>query len=379
MRKTLMIIGLGDLAGLLLNLLVQGEEFGRIVLAGRDMAEMTRRKNLAMLFSAQLGRHHDLDCVALDLADVAGTAETIRRQAPDVIFNAATLQSWRMITYLPPEVFKALDEAQFGPWLPMHLALVRKLMLAVRESGLAPRVVNAAFPDAVGPALEGAGLAPTVGIGNVANIVPGLRGAVALLTCQPMRAVQVSLVTQHYLSHRVPAYGDSGGAPFHLHVEVEGRQASIDPEQAFELVRTRFQRTGGAFRQLITAASAASVLTPMLRGETATVHAPAPAGLPGGYPVRIEDGEVSLALPPGLTVAEAVAINEGCQRLDGIERIDPDGTVHFADREMSVMKAMLNYECRRMPLAEVDAWADELGSKYRAFAARHQAAAAGAR
>jgi hypothetical protein len=120
----------------------------------------------------------------------------------------------------------------------------------------------------------------------------------------------------------------------------------------------------------ITAASAVSVLAPMLTGETAEVHAPAPHGLPGGYAVRIAPDGVSVALPEGLELERAIAINHACQQLDGIERIEADGTVHFRPREMSVMKAMLGYECLRMPLSDAEDRAIELGRKYREFAAR---------
>jgi hypothetical protein len=372
MTRTLMMIGLGDLAGLVLNLLVQGEPVGRIVLAGRDLDEMHRRRNLALLFAAQLGHYPAIEVVALDLADVARTAETIAQLAPDVIFTTATRQSWRQITYLPPAVFQALDEAQFGPWLPMHLTLVHQLMQAVKLSGRPARVVNAAFPDAVGPVLAGVGLAPTVGIGNVANVVPALRGAIGLLTGHPLAAVEVSLFTQHYLSHRVPAAGNSGGAPYHARAIVEGRDVTdaIDFEAAFELVRTRFQRTGGAFRQLITASSAVAVLRPLLSGQRAFTHAPAPGGLPGGYAVTVDASGAEVALPAGLSLAEAVALNEACQRFDGIERIDSDGTVHFTEREMAVMTRLLGYACRRMPLAEAEDRAVELAAKYAEFVER---------
>lgn len=369
-----MIVGLGDLAGLVLNLLVQAPGVGGIVLASRNVAELERRRNLALLVGAQLGHYPEIGIEALDLFDADRTAEILDRVRPDVLLNTATLQSWRMITYLPAAVFRELDEAQFGPWLPMHLPLVHQLMRAVRAvPGYAPTVVNAAFPDAVGPVLRAAGLAPTVGIGNVANLLPALRGAVGLLLDAPLRDVRVSLTTQHYVSHRVPAAGDSGGAPYHARAYLGERDVSdaIDFEQAFALVRSRFQRTGGAFRQLITAASAVSVLQPLLSGEAADAHAPAPDGLPGGYPVRVSPSGVALALPPGLTTAEAIALNEACQRFDGIEAIAADGSVTFAAAQMDVMKRLLGYECRVMRLDEAHDRAIELARKYRAFAERH--------
>ncbi|MCW5654850.1 hypothetical protein [Hydrogenophaga sp.] len=372
MSKTLLMIGVGDLAGLVLNLLVQGKEFGKIILAGRDLAEMNRRKNLALLFSAQLGRYHRIECVQMDLQNVEQSAHWIRDLKPDVIFNTATLQSWRIITQLPTAAFKALDEAQFGPWLPMHLSLMHKLMKAVDLSGQKPFVVNAAFPDAVGPVLKSVGMAPQIGIGNVANVLPALRGALGLMLEVPLQEVHVSLYTQHYLSHRVPAAGDSGGAPYVARARINGHDVTgeVDFEDAFGLVQTKFQRTGGAFRQLITASSAVSVLSPVLLEQTATVHAPAPGGLPGGYRVRLVGGEAVVDVPDGMALDTLIQVNNDCQRFDGIDRIEADGTVVFTEREMQVMHRLLGYECLRMPLSEVDARAEELGAKYREFFAK---------
>ncbi len=65
-----------------------------------------------------------------------------------------------------------------------------------------------------------------------------------------------------------------------------------------------------------------------------------------------------------MALDEAIRINERGQRLDGIERIENDGTVYFAERNMAPLKEVLGYECRRMPLAEVEEWAQELRTKY---------------
>ncbi len=71
-----------------------------------------------------------------------------------------------------------------------------------------------------------------------------------------------------------------------------------------------------------------------------------------------------MVFPQGLTLEEAIRINEDGQRLDGIEQIDNDGTVYFTERNMAILKEVLGYECRRMPLAEVEGWARELRAKY---------------
>jgi len=81
----------------------------------------------------------------------------------------------------------------------------------------------------------------------------------------------------------------------------------------------------------VTAAAALPVLEALLPGaEPLRWSTPAPGGLPGGYPVRIADGSLSLDLPPGVTLAAAISFNERMGRDDGVERVDDDGTVHAA-------------------------------------------------
>ncbi len=55
-------------------------------------------------------------------------------------------------------------------------------------------------------------------------------------------------------------------------------------------------------------------------------HVPAPDGLPGGYPVKIEGGVLSLDLPNGVTRDEAIAWNRHFEEVNGLIVTD-DGQV----------------------------------------------------
>jgi hypothetical protein len=52
---------------------------------------------------------------------------------------------------------------------------------------------------------------------------------------------------------------------------------------------------------------------------------PGPLGMPGGYPVALEDGRISLRLPPGVDVDMARAWNLESLAAEGIARIGTDG------------------------------------------------------
>ncbi|MBT2384685.1 hypothetical protein [Streptomyces sp. ISL-11] len=368
-KPLIMLLGMGDLSSRVLNMLLADPATNRVVLAGRDVEAARRRGNLARFTATNLGLIGEVDAVHIDLYDVDATAETLARVRPDIIFMGASLQSWRVITALPKETFEELDEAQFGPWLPMHLTLNHLLMRAVRASGTGARVVNAAFPDAVGPVLDKVGLAPTIGVGNVANIVPALTYGFAHLLGTDPADVELRLVAQHYFSHYVPRFGDAGKGAYHLSVRSGGVPAGedIDHTAVFARLDGPLKRLGGIDGQLLTASSAARVVIGMATDSGILAHAPAPAGLPGGYPVRVGADGGTVDLDPSLPLDEAVRLNEVCQRADGIERIDDDGTVTFTEPEMAVMKRMIGYECRTMKLDDAAGWAEELAAKYRDF------------
>lgn len=370
-QPLIMIIGVGDLGSRLLTMLLSTPHTNHVVLAGRDVAKLTRTANLARFTATNLGLIGDVRVAQLDLNDIDATAETIATLRPDIIFMSASLQSWRIITKLPKENFEALDEAQFGPWLPMHLTLNYQLARAVRASGVAPRVVNAAFPDAVGPVLAKVGLAPSTGVGNVANIVPALTYGFAIEAEVDPRDVEIRLVAQHYFSHYVPRFGTAGDGSYHLRAYAGGKPLDGVPHHAvFAHLGGRLRRLGGDAGQLLTASSAMRVIQAMATDSGILAHAPAPQGLPGGYPVRVgrEGGVVDL--PSSITLAEAIRVNEECQRADGIEHIASDGTVTFTEREMGLMEKLLGYECRTMRLAETGEWAEELRRKYQEYAGR---------
>lgn len=369
----IMIIGFGNLASHILNILLQFPEVGKIVVASRSEEHLNRAKNLSVFTAIQLERYGKVECQYLDLWDIEKSAEAIAVVQPSIILNTSTLQSWRVITNLPKQVFSKLDQAQFGPWLPMHLTLNYKLMLAVKMAEVNSLVVNAAFPDALNPVLDKVGLAPDAGIGNVANIIPALKSSIAFHLNVMAQQINVNFIAHHYLSHSIPRFGTAGNIPFHLSASLDGENITntIDLEKVFKLLTSKFRRLGGVDGQLLTASSAARVLLGLCSESTTFTHAPGVQGLPGGYPIMVNSRGLAISLPQGVTLQEAVEINLAGQKADGIESIDEQGTVHFRDQEMEIMKRMLGYECKSMTLADSEYWANELAQKYKIFADKY--------
>jgi hypothetical protein len=378
--KTILIIGYGVLGGAVLDFLAQSGGDYRLHVGGRDAQKLNLRVNLARYTAMNLGAHAEIKPLRLDLMDVDRTAETLAALQPDIIFNASTLHSWWVITQLPPTAYQRIDRARGGPWTPMHLVLARRLMMAVHQSGIRSTVVNASYPDIVNPALSAAGLAPAVGIGNICNAVPGIKLAVAHLLGCPTREVDVRFFAQHYVSYRMPSTGSTDGAPYHLTVLRNGEELPtdrLDHSNIFALVAGAFRRVKGIAGQSVTASSATAVLRAIADDANRVVHAPGPCGLPGGYPVRLDAAAVSVELPSGVSVDSAIRINNECQKYDGIEAIDGDGTVRFTAEAAGIMREELGYDCDRLPLAECEDRAEELARKYAEY--RNRVASLGQR
>jgi hypothetical protein len=373
-RTKIMIIGLGDLGGHVLELLVRSPGYRHIITADIDEDRAFRKTNIAKFGASQMGFYPDIEFTKIDLNNFEQTAEIINKYQPDVIYSAATLQSWWVITTLPKDVFDELDKARFGPWLPMHLSVVYKLMQAVKMTGNNYKVINSAFPDACGPILKTRGLNPIVGIGNVANPVPAIRNGIADQLGVKLEDVKIYFVCQHFVSHYIPRFGNAGGAPYYIKAFVGGKNVTndVDIDRVFAEMPVKYRRTGGVGGQILTASSAASIILSMADDRGEILHAPAPNGLPGGYPVRIDASSVSVQLPEDITLEEAIKINEQGQAIDGIERIDENGTAYIADWSNDIMKRMIGFDCKVMPLDDIHEIALELGSKFKAFASKYK-------
>jgi hypothetical protein len=96
-------------------------------------------------------------------------------------------------------------------------------------------------------------------------------------------------------------------------------------------------------------------------------HSPGPHGLPGGYPVRLSSKGAEVVLPEGIGMEEAIRINEGGQKYDGIEKIEDDGTVICTEEAVKLMKELFGYDCRRIGVGEMEEKAKELSSLYREY------------
>ena len=365
-----MLIGLGDLGGVVLELLVREPWIGRIVVGSIKQEEARARCNLARLGAVAHGHDPDIAFVPLDINDTGSVAAMVNRESPDIILTTATLQTWWLPYALPEPQATMLKSAGFGVWLPAHLHLAIKLMEGIRDAEYGGVVLTAPFPDVVNCVLGRISLAPTCGVGNLGEIVPKLRLLAAAKLAVELADLKVLLVAHHALE-RYALWGATGERPpYFLRIECGGADVTSDVA-ADDLLFSDFPLPAGTVIHFVTAATTVRLIRALCSSERTLLHVPGPGGLPGGYPVWVSESGVELVPIAGLSSDEAVAINERSHRFDGIDRIEADGTVVFVPESAAVMRDALGYDCERLPPSEVEQRSTELIARFSEFAGRH--------
>lgn len=308
-----LILGVGDLGVRIAHRVVEGGFSSECLLAGRSDAAM----HWARLLGVSSGRA--VSSARVDGQDPETLKRLLTRFEPELIVQCAALLSPFALGGVPTMAAKAVVKAGFALQLAAQLPIVRTLMQALRELGMNSPVINCSYPDVTHPILAAEGLAPAIGIGNVAIMAMWYHHNISA-----GRQHRLQVIGQH--AQLGPVLAGTFAAPETPTplVYLNGRRMS--PAQL--LFDTGLQ--GGAAMNHL----AAATIMPILRGFAdpdgiIETHGPGVFGLPGGYPVRFVGGALELRLPDGLTLDDAVSFNTLAAKGEGIDRIGRDGTVFY--------------------------------------------------
>lgn len=365
-----MLIGVGGLGETILELLVREDSLREIAVCDVNRSRGRAKCNLARLSAIAQGVSSAISFLPLDLNRPEEISRVIEQERPDIILNAASLQPWWLAELLPPEPAAVIKKARFGVWLPINLSLPMKLMRTLRELRYPGITVTAPFPDVVNCVLGRIGLASTCGLGNLDEIVPKVRWLAAQSLCSSVEHIRVWLVAHHALEPYVYGKPADEIPPYFLRVEHRGRDVTSEID-ANKLLFVPYEIPPGTAIHYLTAGTSVRLIRALGSEEEMFIHVPSPGGLPGGYPVMASRKGVRPAPIPGLSLREAIAINERSHRFDGIERIEEDGTVVFCEDDAAILKSALAYDCRRLQPDEAEDRAGELLARFREFGRRH--------
>lgn len=319
MGGKVLFIGAGDVGLRMANGLLAKAKLDQLVLSDWNAQAAAPR-------AAMLGNCHGarVSFEQIDGQDKAALEALVRKAEPDLIVQCASLISPWSIIGNPHPVAQKLSSAGIALQIPAQLPILKNVMDTVCQLGLEIPVANMTMPDILHPVLDALGMAPTIGLGNVS--IHHLRVRHRLIERDDYDDGEMLRMLGH-------------------HCQVYDVMRAIEPDAEADRVRVFLGQDGkradhlayegvpfqaGQIYNEITAASALPILIALLPGaERLQFSAPAPRGLPGGYPIVIDRGEIALDLPPGVSLDDAVAFNSHQGKRDGVHRIDPDGTLHF--------------------------------------------------
>lgn len=372
MLGNILIIGSAGSVGHDMMYLIAGMT-SNIKVVGADIDEEKGRREIeeSLHLAHNLGNFPDLSFRKINLFEISETAELLKEINPDVICNLASLGSWWVTRLLPADIYEKISP--IGPWLPNHLTLAHKLMQSVKKAGIETKVVNGAYPDLTNVVLGKVGLAPVCGGGNMDMGCSRIRRIVAREMNVPVKSVSIFGV-----GHHGSYYTKGLDGPFWVKILVDGEDVSdrFPNERIVKLYQAEgyaetYQYEGPLVDQMRTASSFLKHVLAIYY-DTKEVHTCVigPNGLPGGYPARLgaEGAEVVL---PGISLEEAIEINEAGARLDGIERVKDDGTVVYVDENVKLMREVVGYECKELKISESEERAKELNMKLRKLYERY--------
>jgi hypothetical protein len=241
-------------------------------------------------------------------------------------------------------------------------------MQAAKKAGIRAKVMNGTYSDLTNVVLAKLGLAPVCGGGNMDHGCNNIRYVVSKQLNVPRNNVFV-----YGVGHHGAFYTAQMGEPFYVKIIVGNRDVTnkFPHEKLRELLRAegffgRRQFKTALVEQFRTAASfLRNTLDIYFNTGQIRMSVPGPNGLPGAYPCRVSAKGAEVVLPEDLTLEEAIKINEGGARHDGIERVKDDGTVVFLDENVKNMREVIGYDCKELKVSESEERARELNEKIR--------------
>ena len=317
------------------------------------------------------GLYPELSFQKIDLFDVDGTADILSKERPTVVCSLASLGAWWVTRLLPNEVYKKISP--IGPWIPFHFTLTRNLMQAVKKSGIETKVVNGAYPDLTNVILGKLNLPPVCGGGNMDLGASRLRKIVASEQKVPVRDVQVLAVGHHGTFYTAKMDGPSWYKIIVAGEDVSTKYNVKTIAKLYELYGYANMPSfpGPLVDQMKTASSFLKITLAIYYDTRELIQClPGPNGLPGGYPCILGASGANVTLP-GITLKDAVKLNEDGAKIDGIERVKSDGTVVFIEENVKLMREIVGYDCPKIKPTEHEERAKELDAKLKKLYEKH--------
>ncbi len=281
----------------------------QIAIGGRDADRCRWLSLVANSRATALSVENYIRVAVLDWSTPESLSKTIAELKPKVIVQTASMQSpWALANR--NDWSALVQRGGYGLGTPFHTILTARLVRAVDIAGTKTAIINGAYPDVANSVIQAAGLKSPLGFGNVDIIAVA---AAALLGSRKPGTVRLLAQWEpHVADFRQPVGNRHNIEP---RAWIDGRE--ID-DFMVRFKEIKFPLGSDDSLNQLTGTTVVPMATAFVTGGEYIGHGAGPFGLPGGYPIKIRNGEVSLNLPEGVTLEEAVAFNKRFEEMEGL-------------------------------------------------------------
>jgi hypothetical protein len=344
MTCDILITGTGMFAGrIALDIAATAKDPVRVLIAGRNRMRLDWLRTAGNARAAMFGTPAHFATQSIDLLEAGASEALIGKYRPRLVVQAASIQTSTVISDSGSRWTDLVAQGGLSATAVFQALISARMAAAI--SALQPdiQLINCSFPDVVNGMLVAMGHNVLCGTGNVAilsNIFAGERSAVG------DGKLRVLAHYQCLAPWRLPPQQRVGTLAPRVFI---GDEEIADPFQAFG----DCQLTPEPAIE-ISGASGVTLILALASGRAWEGHAPGPNGLPGGYPVKLVDGQLQVDLPKGLSLADAIAWNAAFEARNGLtvdgsgahyhgplrELLEEEGSVHAAGFEVADIEAV---------------------------------------
>lgn len=326
MSCDVLITGTGMFAGrIALDIASTAKTPVNVVIAGRNKMRLDWLKTAGNARAAMFSTSARFSTIEVDMIAEGASDRLLDECNPRIVVQAASIQTSTVISDKGNRWTQLVAEGGLSATAVFQSLISSRMAAAISHRKNRPLLINCSFPDVVNGIIKAMNFDVLCGTGNVAILSNVFDGTYQHEPSDPLRVVA------HYqclAAWRKPPEERAGAVAPLVYVGEQKldnvfdtfKQCQLTPEPAIE----------------ISGASGVTLILALAAGTTWRGHAPGPDGLPGGYPVRVENNELFLDLPAAITKDEAIAWNAGFEQKNGL--VVEGETVRYCGKLKSLLE-----------------------------------------